>query len=412
MKRVSLLIPILSLTLTSLPVVWGGTNAIQPDKWALWVGGTQLRGANIYQRRVYPELDGPDFLGPGPLGPPYTQQDFNRLAALGANYVNVSHPGLFREKPPYTPDQDVQNNLDRLLDLIARAGLFAVISFRTGPGRSEFTFFRDGAGVWFDPSYLNESVWQDRAAQEAWAAMWRYTAERYRTNPLVVGYDLMVEPNANALLDIYDPEEFYATYANSLYDWNQLHPRLSAAIRSRDSQTPILTGSMSYSSLYWLPYVKLTNDPRTIYTVHQYEPFQYTHQEPDRRGRLPLTYPGRFDIDGDGVRDEFNRAWLEQYLSAINEFTSTQGVPVAINEFGAMRWEPGGDTFMDDQMDLLEQRGINHALWLWESSWEPLAEEDAFNFRHGPNPNNHIDVAFSELIGVIVKYWGRNTIRP
>jgi len=29
-----------------------------------------------------------------------------------------------------------------------------------------------------------------------------------------------------------------------------------------------------------------------------------------------------------------------------------------------MRWEPGADLFMDDQMDLIEQRGMNHALWL------------------------------------------------
>ncbi len=106
------------------------------DKWALWTRGTQLRGANIYQRRVYPELDGPDFMGHDTVGPPYTQADFDRLAALGANYVNVSHPGLFAEAPPYALDEDIQDNLDHLLDAIAQADMFAVISFRTGPGRS------------------------------------------------------------------------------------------------------------------------------------------------------------------------------------------------------------------------------------------------------------------------------------
>ena len=70
-----------------------GPGIAATDKWALWVDGPHLRGANIYQRRVYPELDGPEFLGPGPLGPPYTQEDLDRLSALGANYVNVSHPG-------------------------------------------------------------------------------------------------------------------------------------------------------------------------------------------------------------------------------------------------------------------------------------------------------------------------------
>ena len=81
--------------------------------------------------------------------------------------------------------------------MIEQANMFAVISFRTGPGRSEFTFVWDEVGDWFDEGYLNDSVWQDQAAQDGWVAMWRYTAERYRSNPIIVGYDLMVEPNSN-----------------------------------------------------------------------------------------------------------------------------------------------------------------------------------------------------------------------
>lgn len=82
---------------------------------------------------MYPELDGPEFMGPGPVGPRYVQEGFDRLAALGANTVNVSHPGLFTETPPCALDGDVQANLDRLLALIAQANMFAVISFRAGP---------------------------------------------------------------------------------------------------------------------------------------------------------------------------------------------------------------------------------------------------------------------------------------
>jgi hypothetical protein len=165
---------------------------------ALWdmSSGPHLRGANIWQARVYPDLDGLEFKGPGPVGPPFTQEDFDRLAGLGANYVNISHPGLFSETPPYTPDQNIEVNLDGLLGMIEQADMFAVITFRTGPGRSEFTMMSDDTGTWFDESYLNDSVWEDQATQDAWGEMWRYTAERYRDNPIVVGYDLMVEPNA------------------------------------------------------------------------------------------------------------------------------------------------------------------------------------------------------------------------
>ncbi|MFB0535273.1 MAG: glycoside hydrolase family 5 protein [Anaerolineae bacterium] len=379
------------------------------DKWALWADGTHLRGANIYQRRVYPELDGPEFMGPGPVGPPYTQEDFNRLAALGANYVNISHPGLFTENPPYTVDQDIQDSLDALLEMIAKADMFAVISFRTGPGRAEFSVCCLGDD-WFDDDYLNDSMWQDQAAQDAWAAMWRYTAERYRDHPIVVGYDLMVEPNSNEVwLDLWEPEEFYSDYGGTLYDWNQLHPRITAAIREVDPDTPLLIGAMSYSAVAWLPYLRPTGDPRTVYAVHQYAPVQYTHQWPPPE----LTYPGVFDTDWDGDDDQFNRACLENLLSTVDDFAATHGMPVAVNEFALVRWVPGAAEFMDDQIELFEQRGMNHALWAWDPSWKPWTKEnDAFNFRHGPDPDHHADVASSDLTDVIVKYWGRNTIRP
>ncbi len=281
------------------------------DKYALWAGNTVLRGANAYQRRVYPALDGPYFLGPGPLGPPYTQADFDRLAAWGANLVVISHPGLFTEDPPYRPDFAVQENLDRLLGMAARAGLFAVISFRTGPGRSEFWAFfgedteGDPEGGWFDPSYYDNRVWGDRAAQDAWVKMWRYTAERYRGNPVLVGYELMCEPNSNEVgsyplgkpLDIWDPEDFHRRYGGTLYDWNQLYPRIVAAIRRVDSTTPILLGGNGYSSVEWLPYLAVSDDPRIVYVVHQYEPGLYTHQWWDIRDCF---YPGRCDVDWDG----------------------------------------------------------------------------------------------------------------
>ena len=381
------------------------------DKWGLWTGGTQLRGANIWQRVVVPDLDGAEFLGNGHVGPPYTQADFDRLAALGANYVNISGPGLFTETPPYVLDEEVQANLGSLLYMIAQADMFAVITFRTGPGRSDFTFYRDGAGDWFDEELLIESVWEDQGAQHAWVEMWRYTAERYRNYPIVVGYDLMCEPNAaGALLDIWEPEEFYAEHAGTTYDWNQLYPRITAAIRQVDPDTPILVGGMGWSAVRWLPFLEPTGDERTLYVVHQYEPQDdYTHQEP----RGDNTYPGSVDLDWDGEPDPFDRQWLDEFLTIVDDYQNEHDVRTAVNEFGVQRWVPGGAAFMADQMDLFEQRGMNHALWLWDPSWEPWTEdEDSFNFRHGPDPDHHAGVASSDLMDAIQEHWERNSVRP
>lgn len=380
------------------------------DKWSLWTNGTQLRGANIWQRIVVPDLDGPDFLGRGYIGPPYTQEDFDRLAALGANYVNLSHPGLFTERPPYVLDEGAQANLDRLIEMAAKADLFVVITFRTGPGRSDFTFYRDGAGDWFDESLLIESVWNDRQAQDAWVEMWRYTAQRYRGHPLVVGYDLMCEPNANDVaLGLYDPQEFYPQYAGSLYDWNQFYPRIVAGIREVDAETPILVSAMGWGAVDWLPVLQPVDAPRLVYMVHQYEPQdQYTHQEPPAGN----TYPGRFDLDWDGSPDTFDRAWLDGYLSVVDDFRHEHGAPVSVNEFGVMRWVPNAADFMRDEMELFEQRGMNHALWVWDPAWQPwVGQVNDFTFRFGPDPRSAAEVD-SDLQNVIKEFWSRNKVRP
>jgi hypothetical protein len=378
------------------------------DKWSLWTNSTQLRGANIYQRRVFPEVDGTEFIGPGPFGPPYMQDDFNRLAAFGANYINISTAGLFTVQPPYIVDEEAVANLDHLLEMAAAADLFAVITFRTGPGRSEFAII--GGGDWLpDKSYIVETVWTDASARAAWAEMWRYTAERYRDNPIVIGYDLMCEPNSNASLDIWDAQTFYDQYTGTGYDWNSWYPSLVSAIRKVDNATPILVGGNSYSDITWLPYVKLVDDPRVVYTFHQYSPHEYTHQEPPD---LTRTYPGYFDTNYDGNPETFDRTWLENLLTTAADFSKKYNVPVAINEYGAERWVPGAANYVRDEMDIIEQHSWNYAVWQWSPAWPPLAEGDnSFNFRFGPDPQNLTDTE-NALLSAYTAAWARNTVRP
>jgi hypothetical protein len=377
------------------------------DKWSLWTGGTRLRGANIYQRRVFPEMDGTEFYGPGPFGPPYIQDDFDRLAARGANYVNISTAGLFTVQPPYTVDEEAVAGLDRLLEMAGAADLFAVITLRTGPGRSEFAIIGDES--WPPEDYIVNTVWTDESAREAWAAMWRYAAERYRDHPVVVGYDLMCEPNSNALLDIWDAETFYAQYAGTGYDWNAWYPDLVSAIRQVDPSTPILVGGNGYSAVEWLPYLTPVDDPRVVYTVHQYAPHEYTHQGTPDPAR---SYPGRMDTDYDGEPDDFDRAWLESLLSIAATFSAEHGVPLAVNEFGAERWVPGAADYVAEEMELFEQHGWNYAAWQWQPAWPPLAEGDnSFNMRCGPDPASLADVE-NELLSAYAAAWARNMVRP
>ena len=406
--------PALPGQITGLPSLPPARTSAAPsppalDKFSLWNGGVQLRGANIWQRIRIADLDG-DLLGTGYIGPPYSQSDFDRLAALGANLVNLSVPGVFSERPPYRLDEQVQANLDALIEMAARADLFVVISFRTGPGRSDFTFYRDGAGVWFNADLLVENVWTEQAAQDAWVQMWRHTAERYRSTPQIIGYDLMVEPNADeVMLDLYNPADFYPRYAGTLYDWNQFYPRLVTAIREVDADTPILVSPMGWGSLPWLTALKPVNAERVVYAVHQYGPYVYTHQQvgDDR------PYPGQFDVTWDEIPDRFDREWLLAYLSPLPAFREQTGAPTAVNEFGVVRWAPGAAEFLRDEIQFFEDNGVNHAIWVWEPTYEPWYTwgDRAMFYPFGADPNNFKETE-NDLMGIILASWQQNRLRP
>lgn len=377
------------------------------DEFGLWQGGVWLRGANIYQRRVYPEVDGGEFLGPGPFGPPYTQEDLNRLSEQGANYINLSIMGLFSVEPPYSVDEEAVATLDRWIAMATEADLFVVITFRSGPGRSEFAIL--GPADWLPENYLVETIWQDEAAQHAWAEMWQFTAQRYHASPVVIGYDLMCEPNSNASLNIWDPETFQATYAGTNYDWNQWYPDIVQAIRSVDAETPILIGGNGYSDPAWLPFLKPLDASHIIYTMHAYAPHPYTHQEIPN----PLhTYPGFFDVDYDGKPDRFDHAWLEESFAEARNFQQQLNLTLAVNEFGLVRWAPNAPHYISDEIALFEQYGWNYALWQWYPAWLPQAEGDhGFNFRFGSNPLQRSEQT-NPLWDTYQQAWARNTLRP
>ncbi len=386
---------------------------VQPNKiltkWDLWASGkTQLRGANIWQALVLPDLDA-DTKGNGRVGPPFNQEDFNQLAALGANYIVLSVPGIFSESPPYQIDPAVQQNLDNLLDMAAKADLFVTIAFRTGPGRAEWSLCCKDETDW--KGYFNDNVWKDATAQQAWAEMWQTTAERYRNHPEVVGYELMVEPDADdILLDIYDPKEFYPLYDNTLLDWNQFYPKIVNAIRKVDQDTPILVGGAGYSSINWLPYLQPLQGNKIVYDIHQYQPDEiYTHQSATSTN----SYPGNYDLDGNGKLELFDQKWLQSLFLPALAFSAKNEAPITVNEYGVERWVPNADKFINDQTEIFELNGWNYAIWEWSTSYLPFSQSvNEFNFRLGPDPSNGRNTISNELMDTIKNFWQRNLMRP
>lgn len=148
--------------------------------------------------------------------------------------LNARRGGLFGARAPYDLDDAVRDDLDQTLDMVAEAGLYAAVAFRSGIGRN------DAAIQHYDGPDADHRIWGDPAAQDAWVKMWSAAAERYRDHPAVVGYGLMVEPNAAATRQTWDPAEWQRQYGGRSQDVNVLFGRVTQGIREVDDSTPIL----------------------------------------------------------------------------------------------------------------------------------------------------------------------------
>ncbi len=217
------------------------SSAAAPDSFALWQQGS-FRGANVMARA--------------------TVDDMRALRSWGANLAEIEFGRVADPHPPYAFSAEHLARVDHSVECAEAAGLFVVLTCRSGPGRANF-----------DKSF---EIWHDEAAQAAYAEMWRKIAEHYRGRPSIVGYDLMCEPH---------PEQEGEAPSGA---WNKLAKRITAAIREVDKDTPIVVNSAGYGYPQRFADLEPTGDPRTIYAVHMYSPRHYTHQKPD----APVPYPG------------------------------------------------------------------------------------------------------------------------
>ena len=300
-----------------------GTN---DAKWRLWTSGkTMLRGANIYQQEAYGD----------PWCSHAESSDFKALREAGANYVNLSVPGVFNVDSPYQLNPSFLDEHNRLVGFAKSHQLNVVIAFRTAPGRGEGDITESGN--------MSRNLFFDENARDQFVAMWTLVAQKMKAQDHVVGYDLLTEPTWKES-DSVDEDQFRQL-------WRTLAKRTIEAIRSVDANTPILVEPDGWASPEalegWQPLYRRGREHRwkLVYAVHQYSPYEYTHKKQ------------AFDPQARELKDVFRR---------LKSFQQTFNVPLVVNEFGIKFRRPSAATFLEQEFKLLEELGINHAIWIWE----------------------------------------------
>jgi endoglucanase len=312
-----------------------------PDSFTFWQQGA-LRGANVMQAQC-------------------TVEDLRVLRAWGANLAEIPVSNIYSPTPPYDFKPENLAKLDQAVKAAEQAGLYVALTCREGPGRADFE--------------RSHEIWRDVAAQEAYAKMWREIASHYHGRTSIVGYDLMCEPHPGGDASL------------PLGNWNDLARKITTAIRTVDQDTPILINSIGWAYPQQFAALRPTGDPRTVYTVHFYDPHYYTHQKPGDN----VIYPG-FHVPGKET-NAWDKITLEAQFAVVHAFQQENHVPIFVGEFGCARYATGADQWLGDQMDLYEKYG-----WAW--AYWAFREWDVMNIERTADPadkTNHADTPLLRL---------------
>jgi hypothetical protein len=309
-----------------------------------------------------------DNLTPSYFERAYSIEDIRLIARLGFRNLRlpVQPEVLFNEARPEELNALNLGYVDRVVNAALGAGLNVTIdihgSLDTDPATGNKVFEQR----LLDPRFL-----------DVFARFWRALAAHYSA---------------------YDPERLFLEPLNEPYFddpsvWKAMAEKLVAAIRQVAPRHTIVLDACNWAGYWCLLDMEPLDDPNTVYAVHYYEPFTFTHQGAEwveeLRPLSNLPYPSSPKAVGPALarlkgkqraqrmvrvygRERWNRKRIAADIESVARWARTNGRQVIFNEFGAylcysrrkpvIRWNR-------DVRELLEASNIAWTRWDYDDGF-------------------------------------------
>ena len=249
-----------------------GPDLIQPNGQKLFIQGTNLgnwlnpEGYMFGLRRtnspwmidlMIKEAVGPDFAADfwqAFKNNYITRADIEFIAQQGANTIRLPfNYKLFTDEDymGLTKDQDGFARMDSVVTWCRDNGLYLILDMHDCPGGQTGDNIDDGHGY----PWLFES----EPSQQLFCSIWQKIAQRYKDEPVILGYELANEPIAH----YFENKEALNQKLEPLYK------RAVKAIREVDPNHIILLGGARWNSDFYM-FSDWTFDNNIMYTCHRY----------------------------------------------------------------------------------------------------------------------------------------------
>ena len=315
------------------------------------------------------------------INPQLTADDFRVLASWKANHIrwqlrwgSDGHPADNATVAEYEAWlNSALDQFDLMLPTCRELGLNILLDLHTSPGG------RDVKENW---RLFNEKQFQD-----AFLSAWQMMANRYKNETIIMGYDLVNEPDDRDVIP-------------GLMNWHDLASAAVQQIRAIDEQHSIIIETSPGSGPTTLPNFQPLPFNNIIYSFHMYEPNKFTFQNLVTNHTPPVYYPGM--IDGKMWNKEQLRALMQPNV----DWQKTHNVSIHIGEFSAIRWAPGNSTanYLSDLIELFEENS-----WTW--NYHAFREWQGWDVEMIGDMNNpHRSTVPTDRQLVLMKWFQQNSL--
>jgi endoglucanase len=257
-----------------------------------------------------------------------------RLPVRWSNYAQAN--------APYTINETIFQRANYAIDAALARGLNIVVNMH---------HHRQLCGESLDngePS-VPANVLDDR-----FVSMWSQIATRFKDRPIDrVLFEVYNEPNSNC----------------NGARWNTLSKRAFDEIRKTNPTRYVVLGPSSWNSADALAQFTPPDDQRVIITIHNYNPFRFTHQGAGWAGGEAESWVGTTCCDATQIAD------ITRPLDVAKAWAGNRW-PLWLGEFGAYERAPYDSRVRYTRIvrDEVEKRGITWAYWELASGfgiWNP-----------------------------------------
>ncbi len=184
--------------------------------------------------------------------------------------------------------------------------------------------------------------------------MWQQIALRYKDRSPKLVFELLNEPHGKLNGE----------------PWNVLLAKTLAVVRASNPNRSVLVGPTSWNSAADLSKLRVPVDRNLIISIHNYDPFEFTHQGSSWTPQFPA---------GATCCTASQKKRLSDSLNIASNWNLANGYPMHIGEFGSYVAADmvSRETYTRFARDEIEKRGMGWTYWEFASSFGVYAPKTA-----------------------------------